>query len=199
MRTRIILFFVIFAIVLSFSKGFGKKTEKILMIIASKNFRDEEFLIPKKYFEKEGYKVVVASSWLLPCKGMLGKVVVIPDKLISDVNPKNYVAIVFVGGTGCVEYFNSPVVKKLVKEAYKEHKVIGAICLAPCILAKAGILKGKKATIWYSASRCLEENGAHYTGRDVEVDGRIITAAGPFAAEKFAITIVKLVQHINNL
>lgn len=199
MRARIVVFMVLFFIVFGFAKGIAKKPEKILMIIASKNFRDEEFLIPKKYFEKQGYKVVVASSWLLPCKGMLGKVEVIPDKLVSDVKPENYVAIVFVGGTGCVEYFNNPVVKKLVREAYEEHKVIGAICLAPCILAKAGILKGKKATIWYSASRCLEENGAHYTGRDVEVDGRIVTAAGPFAAEKFAITVVDLIQHKHNL
>jgi len=188
--SSVVLFVLVFA--LFFSRVWAKKP-LILMIIAHKNFRDEELLIPKKIFERAGYKVVVASSTLKVCKGMLGSKVK-PDLLISKVNVKKYAAVVFVGGTGAVEYFNSPQARRIIREAYEQGKVIGAICLAPCILAKAGILKGKKATIWYSESFCLLENGARYTGKPVTVDGKIVTGAGPFAAKDFALAILKLLE-----
>jgi len=189
MKSKIFLVLILFSC-LVFKLGYAK-TQKILMIIAHKDFRDEELFVPKKIFEKAGYKVVIASSTLKTCEGMLHHKVK-PDKLITQVKVKNYVAVVLVGGIGSVEYFNSPIVHRIVRRAYELHKVIGAICLAPCILAKAGILKGKVATIWYSAATCLEENGATFQKKPVVVDGRIVTAAGPFAAREFALEILRL-------
>jgi protease I len=164
--------------------------KKILMIIAPQNFRDEELFIPKKIFEDNGYDVEVACSSLKTAKGMLGARYK-PELLLSKVRVEKYQAIILVGGSGSVVYFNNKIVHRIVRNAVKEHKVVGAICLAPCILAKAGVLKGKKATVWYSAKNCLIENGAIYTGRGVEKDGNIITASGPLAAKQFAYTILK--------
>jgi len=48
------------------------RNKKVLMIIASQNFRDEEFLTPKQIFEKAGFNVIVASSSLNTAKGTLG-------------------------------------------------------------------------------------------------------------------------------
>ncbi len=172
----------------------AKKNKRILMIIASQNFRDEELLIPKKLFEEAGYKVIIASSSLKPAKGMLGTIV-IPQLLIDQVNVKNYDAIIFVGGIGAQEYFYNPVAHKIAKEAVKEGKILGAICLAPRILAEAGVLKGKKATVWPSEAKFLEEKGAIYTGNPVQVDRKIVTGAGPFAAKEFAEAILKLLKN----
>jgi len=187
------VFFLIFFILLTSFSSFAKNSKKILMIIAHQNFRDEELLIPKKLFENEGYEVIIASTSLEPAKGMLGAVV-IPKILIDQVKVEDYDAIVFVGGVGAQEYFDNPVAHKIAKEAVSKDKILAAICLAPRILAEAGVLKGKKATVWVSEGKVLEEKGAHYTGKLVEVDGKIITGSGPQAAEEFTKNILKLLR-----
>jgi len=69
--------------------------------------------------------------------------------------------------------------------------VVGAICIAPGILARAGILKGRKATVFPSEIEALKRNGAFYTALPVVIDGRIVTASGPEAAEEFGKALVK--------
>jgi len=160
----------------------------IVMIIGRRNFRDEELLKPKSIFEKAGAKVIVASSSLDPATGMLGATVK-PDVLLKDVKPTEYDAVVFVGGTGAKEYWNNRTAHKAARQTFEDGRVVAAICIAPVILANAGLLDGRKATVWASEAGRLRAQGAEYTGRDVEVDGRIITANGPEAAEDFGRTI----------
>ncbi|ADP78021.1 ThiJ/PfpI domain protein [Methanothermus fervidus DSM 2088] len=117
------------------------------------------------------------------------------DKFISK-----YKAIVLVGGpgvyqrvTGKIQDPNMEMVIKFVKIANSKGKIIGAICASPAILAKAGILKNKKATVYPSDDliRILKENGVNYTKSAVVVEGNIITASDPTAAQDFAVAIAK--------
>ncbi len=170
-----------------------KEQNKILMIIAHNNFRDEEYFVPKKIFTEKWYKVITASSSLKYAKGMLGGKVK-PDILINDVKVKEYCAIVFVGGSGSTEYWNSKIAHKIAREAVAQKKVLGAICLAPGTLAIAGVLKNRKATVYVSAKRVLKEKGAIYIDKNVVVDDLIVTANGPSAAKKFAKKILKLLK-----
>ena len=61
--------------------------------------------------------------------------------------------------------------------------------IAPTILAAAGILKHKRATVFADSKKSqvkfLEEHGASYTGAHVEVDGQLITGDGPDSADEF--------------
>jgi len=164
--------------------------KKVLMIIAPKNFRDEELLRPKEILEKAKANVTIASKGVKTAKGMLGSSVSV-DLDLSQVNVKDYDAIVFVGGTGAEVYFNDSKALKIAKEAYEQDKVVAAICIAPSILANAGILEGKQATAFPSEASNLEANGARYTGEAVTIDGRIITAKGPEAASQFGNAIAK--------
>jgi protease I len=62
-------------------------------------------------------------------------------------------------------------------------------------LAKARVLEGRKATVWDSGGEqaaLLEKYGAEYTGDTVTVDGLIVTANGPAAAEEFGRTLAAL-------
>ena len=165
--------------------------KKVLMIIASQNFRDEELLKPRDLFIKEGMKVILASSSLETSWGMLGSTVK-PDILINKVKVEDFEAIIFVGGTGASEYWNNPTAHKIIKEAVSLDKLICAICIAPVTLANAGILDGKKATVFRSEVKAIKRKGVIYTGKPVEVDGNIITANGPQAAEEFGKTIINL-------
>ena len=166
------------------------KGKKVLMIIASHNFRDEEYSIPRKILESAGATVICASSTLKPARGMLGMVVK-PDILIEKVKPEDYDGFIFVGGVGASEYWGNPQVHSLIRKAVKMGKIVAAICIAPVTLAKAGVLKGKKATVWPSEKRELLKKGAIYTGKRVEVEKNIITADGPKSSSLFAEEIVK--------
>ncbi len=167
--------------------------KSILMIIAPVDFRDEEFLEPKEVFAGQGFNITVASKGVKQAKGKLGAVVDV-DKDISAVTVDEYDAVVFVGGPGANIYFEDSDALAIAKEAYENDKVIGAICIAPSILGNAGVLEAKKATAFHTEKSSLEDQGAEYTGMDVEVDGKIITANGPAAAVRFAAEIVEALK-----
>ena len=163
----------------------GATGKKVLMVIASDQFRDEEYQQPRALLEKAGVKVTVASSSLDEATGMLG-LKVKPDILLKEAKVEDYDGVVFVGGMGATEYWDNPTAHALARSAHQSGKLTSAICLAPMTLANAGLLKGKKATIWKDAVGDFKTKGVVYTGKPVERDGRIITGSGPEAAEEFA-------------
>ena len=157
--------------------------KKVLMVIAPVDFRDEEYFEPRKVLEDIGNKITVANSTGQPSKSKFGKIVKV-DKSLYDIDSKDFDAIVFVGGSGSSVYFDNQQALKLAKEFNKSEKVVAAICIAPSILANAGVLNGKKATAFPSERENINAVGT-YTGNPVEIDGKIITANGPFAAKEF--------------
>jgi protease I len=91
---------------------------------------------------------------------------------------------------------------EIAQEAVKKGKVLGAICWSPTILAKAGVLNGINATVWLgndteygmTTNMVLAKYGANYAGQDLIIDGKIVTANGPPAAEKYAKAIWNLLE-----
>jgi protease I len=162
--------------------------KNVLMIVAQKGFRDEELLVPRRALESEGAKVTIASKTPGECFGMLGARVR-SDIAISMARPEGYDAIIVVGGAGSPEHlWNDPDALRVVRLAASASKVIGAICLSGAVLAQAGVLKGIDATVYETPESVAEmkKGGANYKRVDVVVAGRIITASGPHAAERFA-------------
>jgi len=176
----------------------GKNTinaGNIAMIIAPDNFRDEELRVPLSAFKKAGFKVTVFSKTIKQSKGMLGYKFT-PDKKLSELNVKNFQAIIFVGGSGAKNYWDNKLCHQICKSAVKQNKLLAAICIAPVILSRAGILKGKKATVWPNVSKELSLHGAKFTGADVTEDDEIITANGPKASVKFAEAIISKLKSL---
>ncbi len=164
--------------------------KKVVMIIAPSDFRDEELFEPKQILEQEGVEVKIASTVMSNCIGMLGGSIT-PHMLITDIKAEEFDAIIFVGGKGAICYFYDSIAHKVVNDALKFNKLICAICISPVILANAGILGGKKATVWKTEGPKLLDKGAIYTANRVEYDGKIITADGPTSATQFARSIIK--------
>ena len=176
----------------------GKTIEnkKIAIIVAFKDFRDEEYFVPKEILEGAGAEVKTASNKMGRALGADGGEVEI-DLLVSEINPADFDAIIFIGGPGCLENLDNENSYKVARETVFQNKVLASICISPVILAKAGVLEGKKATVWSSPLdrgpvKILKENGAIYEDKPVVVDGKIITANGPDAAEEFAKIIVEV-------
>ena len=157
---------------------------KALLIIAPNNFRDEELFDTKSALEESGVETEIASTTTNEAKGMLGGKAK-PDISIDAVVVDNYDAVIFIGGSGSSVYFNNEKALAIAKQSYESVKITAAICIAPSILANAGILEGKKATAYSSEAGNLEAKGASYTGKAVEQDGKVITANGPQAARAF--------------
>lgn len=167
--------------------------KKIVMIIAAEGFRDEELQVPLKAFKQAGADVKIASSIVGTCVGKLGAKVK-SDMLYTDINAGDFDAVLFVGGPGGFQYLDDPKAHKVAQDTVAEDKVLGAICMAATILSKAGVLEGKKATVFPSEEdiQIVKNGGAQYTGANVETDGRLVTADGPQSAAKFAEAIGKL-------
>jgi len=166
-----------------------------LFIIAKQGFRDEELFYTKEELEKSGIAVTVASKKTGTITGSRGGKAT-AEKALADVNVSAYDAVIFVGGNGSEVYYTDQQALKIAKDSIAKNKILAAICIAPGILAHAGVLNGKSATIWDSGdgsySSILEDNGASYTGEDVTIDGKIITANGPDAARKFGQAIANM-------
>ena len=167
--------------------------KKVLMVVSPKDFRDEEYFKTRVVLQGAGAQVLTVSDGVEEATGVLGGKAKV-DLDLEAVTIDDYQAIVFVGGPGAASYFNHKTVLALAKQVAQQEKVIGAICIAPSILANAGILDGKKVTSFPSEEGNLKKKGAIFTGKDVEVDGKIVTARGPAAAERFGQELAKLIQ-----
>jgi protease I len=163
--------------------------KKVAAVIAFRGFRDIEYFVPVDILKRAGAGIKVISSKTGKAVGDEGGEVEV-DMNITQADLTKFDAVVFVGGPGMSDNLDNPDFQQLAIKAEELGLLIGAICIAPALLAKAGILKGKKATVWSSpldktAIKILEENGAEFQDSDVVIDGKIITAAGPHAAEEF--------------
>jgi protease I len=170
---------------------------KVLLIIAPENFRDEEYFEPKQVLEEAGHEVVTSSKTLKAISTVEKKEVEV-DVLFEELFTENgepktndYEAIAFIGGAGAQVYIEDKHAHALAWDTYNSGKIVAAICIAPVILAKAGLLIGKRSTVWTGAKQDLCDGHCIYTPDDVVTDGRIITANGPNVATEFGNTIAK--------
>jgi protease I len=172
-------------------------TKKVLMIVAGRDFRDEECFVPKKILEDGGIEVKIASDKKGEAIGAEGGEIAV-DLSLNEADASNFDAIIFIGGPGALKHLDNENSYCLAREATGKGKIVAAICVAPAILAKAGVLSGKKATVWTSPThremaKVLTENGARYVDENVVVDGKMITANGPSAAGKFGEEVLRVV------
>src|SRR5271157_4712977 len=144
---------------------------RILMIVAQKGFRDEELLVPKEMLEKAGHTVRIASITRAKATGSRG-LVVQPDMAVYEANPDFFECLIVVGGPGSPALADEDAVTELIRAMSRKEKLVSAICLGPMSLAKAGVLAGRKATVFpdRKAIVLIRECGGIYTTEPVVTD-----------------------------
>ncbi|MCL2145139.1 MAG: DJ-1/PfpI family protein [Endomicrobia bacterium] len=167
--------------------------KKVVFITAPEIFRDEEYAKPKEILESAGVKVVTASTKKGEISGRFGMKTV-SDMTVDEVNPDDFDAIVYVGGSGASVFFENPAALNLAKTFFASGKPTTAICIAPTILANAGVLEGKTATVFPDGKEALVKGGANYTGNPLEIDGNIITANAAEVSDEFGNAVLKAVN-----
>jgi len=170
-----------------------------VVVIAMKGFQDHEFAGVMGGLAKHGFHVDVCGKE--KHKEAVGKFgsKQLTACAMSEIDVDKYDRIAFVGGPGAGALRDEPDALNLARKFFAADKVVGAICIAPTILAHAGVLKGKKATVWDSKggsgpeAQYINDHGAHFVPhKPVVVDGKVVTGNGPDAAEEFGETFASM-------
>jgi len=175
-----------------------KKKPKVAMVISFRDFRDEELFVPMEILNKAGIEIKVISNKKGLAIGADGGEIEV-NILASELKVEEFDAIIFIGGPGCLKNLDNEISYEIIRQTIHQGKILAGICISPVILAKAGALKGKRATVWSnsmdkSAIKILKENGAIYQKEPVVVDGNIITSSGPSSAKDFAGTLDRILK-----
>ena len=121
------------------------------------------------------------------------KVKLIADTDLDAALQDSYELVVLPGGLpGATHLENDPRLRRLLKQMAHDNKYIAAICAAPKVLAKAGVLAGGKATCYPGFLDDADLPDTQLSNEAVVVDGRIITSRGPGTAMDFALELIRV-------
>lgn len=188
----------------------------VLLIIANQGYQQIEYGYTRKALEEAGIKVEVASNLkqdahanpktqlsqnqtrACGCNKALAQYETAHvNYSLDEVDPNKYDGIFIIGGSGTLESLDNAKTYKIIQAIANTGKAFGAICIAPRILAKAGVLNGKKATGWDADNKLsdfFKEHNVIYEKQPIVIDGSLITANGPLAAPAFGKVIVSILQ-----
>lgn len=112
------------------------------------------------------------------------------DKLFDEVNYEEQDMAVLPGGMpGTLHLGDHQGVKSVLEQFYQEKKYVAAICAAPSVLGKYGMLSGRKATSYPGFEEALV--GAEYVYDAVAVDDFVITSRGLGTAIDFSLVLIE--------
>jgi 4-methyl-5(b-hydroxyethyl)-thiazole monophosphate biosynthesis len=120
------------------------------------------------------------------------KVKVLPDTSLEKIDPGDFDGVVLPGGyPGYVNLGKDERILNIVREMDHAGKYVAAICCAPYVLIKAGVLQGRKATVSPSGKKEVSVS-ARYCEDRVVVDEKLITSQSPGTAVEFALKLVEI-------
>ena len=188
---------------------FANEPKKILMII-NEGFQVDEYFVPRKVFESQGYKIATASRYggvVSPGRKYLDQYKPVDTDLsFEQVKVNDYDAITFAGGAGAwTDYFPNKTLHQILLNATQNRNIIvGLICAGTVVLATANNLdgatpqfKGRHVTGYGEVSGLLKLQGqVNYESGDlsrphVVEDGNLITGRDPMSSQLFAEKIIK--------
>jgi len=115
------------------------------------------------------------------------------DGPLDQADMADYSGILLVDGDGCAELAADTRVLELVRAADRAGKLIGAWGGAVEILARAGVVRGRKVTGAASLRALVKEAGGKFTGTQVERSGHVVTALDDAAGLRFGKALVAVV------
>ena len=169
---------------------------KVVYLIGD-GFRPEEYFYSKEVIEDAGIVVETAGArkGRIPARDIpMQPKSTESDFSFDDVNLDNYSCIIVPGGSpGWINLLKNDKVIQLIKEANEKGMLVASICSSGAVIAKAGVLKDRKATIWPGQDDDIRKGRGvpvdadeSFMGKTVVVkDKNIITANGPWASKAF--------------
>ena len=163
----------------------------MIYVFLANGFEEIEALAPVDFLLRAGVDVKTVGVSGKLCRGAHG-INVEADILLDDVVlDENVQGIILPGGMpGAENLNNSEDVQKAIDYCAENGKIIGAICAAPFILGRKGLLNGKNSTCFPGFEDELK--GANLES-GVIIDGTIVTAKGAGVAWEFGAAICSII------
>ena len=163
---------------------------KRIAILAENLYQEMELWVPYYRFREEGAEVkVVGAGGAKTYTSKHGYPVTV-DVQADQVKAVEFDAVVVPGGYAPDMMRRHAAMVSLVRDAAQQGKIVAAICHAGWMLVSAGVLKGRKATSFFSIKDDLEAAGADWQDAEVVVDGNLITSRKPDDLPAFCRAIV---------
>ncbi|MBI2014920.1 MAG: type 1 glutamine amidotransferase [Candidatus Rokubacteria bacterium] len=167
-----------------------KLAGKRIAILAENMYQEMELWVPYYRLREEGAEVkVIGAGGARSYTSKHGYPVTV-DAQADQVKAVEFDAVIVPGGYAPDMMRRHPAMVGLVREASQQGKVVAAICHAGWMLVSAGILKGKRATSFFSIKDDLAAAGADWVDEEVVVDGTLITSRRPDDPPAFCRAIV---------
>lgn len=159
---------------------------KRALVLLADGFEEVEAVAPIDLLRRAGVETVVAAVGDgLAVTGKNG-ITVHADALLSETDGGSFDALVLPGGPAAKSLRENETVLALVRSFRESDRLVGAICAAPTILLRAGILDGKRYTAHFSVVEDLPE----ILEEPVVRDGKIITSRGAGTAVEFGLALI---------
>ena len=166
------------------------RTQKILLILAD-GFEEVEALGTVDFLRRLEFPVTLAGVGKTELTAAHG-VRVTADRRLADCAGEDFAAVVLPGGMpGAANLRDSALVREVLQRAAAAGRVTAAICAAPIALAAAGLLEGRRFTIYPGCERYQPGMPTAPSTALAEVDGTVITGKGPGATFHFAAAIAR--------
>jgi len=163
--------------------------KKRVAVFLAEGFEEIETITVVDILRRGGIDVVTAGLIPNPIKGSRG-VSIMADVSLDAISAEDFDMAVLPGGLpGATHLENDSRVIRFIQEMNQKGKYLAAICAAPQVLKRAGVLKNKNLTSHPSVSDRFPD--AHYHEDRVVVDDRLITSRSPGTAMEFAFQIVE--------
>lgn len=161
----------------------------MVYIFLADGFEEVEALCPLDLLLRAG--IGVKSVGIGPKREIVGShgIHVLADISEDDFNDASPEMVILPGGMpGTKNLEASSVVKRAIDDTSRSSGYIAAICAAPSILGKMGLLRGKEAICFSGFEKYLD--GATLSSKRVVRDGKVITAAGMGVALPFGLELI---------
>ncbi len=165
--------------------------KKIIVPLAN-GFEELEAITIIDVLKRANIEVEIISLADLEVKSS-NQILIKADKKINQIIKQDLSGIILPGGMpGAKNLKNNQKIIELIQYLDEKNALVAAICAAPIVLSKAGIITDKKITSYPGFAAELNTN--HYLKQRVVKDGNIITARGPGVALEFSLEIVEYLK-----
>ena len=165
----------------------------MVYILLGDGFEEMEALCACDILRRGGAAVTTLSVSGQPVRGAHG-IAVTADRTVEEASMKDLEMVVLPGGLGGVSAIRaSRAAMDLIARAWAADHYVAAICAGPMVLANAGLLTGRKAVCYPGCEEGWPAD-IYQAGKDVFVDGNLITATGPGTALSFGIQILRTLE-----
>ena len=162
----------------------------MVYILLAPGFEEAEALVPADLLRRANIETALVTVTGKPVPGSHG-ITVTADIALEDVDlSKADMVVLPGGGLGYKNLGREPQVERLVKEAAEKGLWVAAICAAPTLLGKWGLLTGKDAVCYPGMEEGLTGAQARMDQRFV-TDGKIITGRAAGSAFDFGLALVE--------